>query len=130
MLEHNDGRVEVEALFGAIYPVPGIYRRRTVALVIDNDQNPSRAIVPAGTDAAIKIDGITYLIRNYRGRPGHTPGALIKSNDIVIKLAPATKLNFINGNRFQYHPTPEAAAAVLPQWHPRRFLQVIVKNYE
>ena len=60
--------------------------------------------VPKGFDAELAIDGIPYEIHDYRGRPGHTPGAIVKGDGVEVKLSPGDHANAINKNIFRWTP--------------------------
>ena len=60
------------------------------------------AVVPEGANAGVSMNGISYLIHNYRARPGHTAGAVVEGDGIRIELDRANSVNAINFNIFRY----------------------------
>lgn len=60
------------------------------------------AEVPEGANARVRINGITYNVRNYRERPGHTAGAVVEGDGVRIELGGVNKTNAINLNIFRY----------------------------
>lgn len=60
------------------------------------------AIVPEGANAHVRINGVDYRIRNFRGRPGHTAGAVVEGDGIRLNLDSAHHSNAINMNIFLY----------------------------
>lgn len=60
------------------------------------------AEVPEGANARVRISGVTYDVRNYRGRPGHTAGAVVEGDGVRIELGRGISTNAINLNIFRY----------------------------
>jgi len=60
------------------------------------------AEVPEGASARVRINGVSYDVRNYRGRPGHTAGAVVEGDGVRVELSPANSTNAINLNIFRF----------------------------
>jgi hypothetical protein len=60
------------------------------------------AEVPVGANARVRINGISYDIRNFRGRPGHTAGAVVEGDGVRIELDGKNSANAINCHIFRY----------------------------
>lgn len=60
------------------------------------------AEVPEGANACVRIGGVRYFIRNFRGRPGHTAGAVVEGDGVRIELDKINPANAINMNIFRY----------------------------
>ncbi len=60
------------------------------------------AEVPEGANACVRISGVRYFIRNFRGRPGHTAGAVVEGDGVRIELDGKNSANAINLNIFRY----------------------------
>ncbi len=84
-------QVEVENIFDTEASVNGVP-------AIDEKGNVQ---VPSGSTAKVFVrrgDETSVLrIDDYRGRPGHTPGAKITGEDIDIDLSPKKRKKFILG---------------------------------
>jgi hypothetical protein len=61
-----------------------------------------RAHIPEGANANLRIRGKTFKIANYRERPGHTAGARIEGDGVVIKLDSSNTTNAIDLNIFHF----------------------------
>jgi hypothetical protein len=53
-------------------------------------------IVPQGFDAVVQVNGIEYKIRDFTERTGHTAGAQVVGDGVVLKLDEQTHINAIN----------------------------------
>ena len=62
-------------------------------------------IIPEGYDAQVTIESIIYNIRDFRHRPGHTPGARIVGDGISFDLNSQTHINAINKIIFRWFPS-------------------------
>ena len=60
------------------------------------------AVVPEGASAHVMINGVDFLIHNYRGRPGHTAGAVVEGDGVRIELDRTNRVNAICFNIFRY----------------------------
>ncbi len=60
------------------------------------------AVVPEGANAKVRINGVSFRIRNYRGRPGHTAGAVVEGDGVKIDLDTTDMINAICFNIFRY----------------------------
>jgi hypothetical protein len=58
--------------------------------------------IPEGCDATVTIDGEKYVIRDYRGRPTHEPGAKITGHGCTEELNEQHSITEINKNIFLY----------------------------
>lgn len=65
-------------------------------------KNGKYAVVPEGANARVRINGVSYDVRNYRGRPGHTAGAVVEGDGVRIELDGNQRANAINLNIFRY----------------------------
>lgn len=59
-------------------------------------------VVPEGCDATVTIDGKEYVIRDFRGRPGHDPGATVTGHGCTEELNEQNSIIEINKNIFHY----------------------------
>jgi len=65
----------------------------------------SLGIIPQGFDAEVIIGGVKYEIHDYRERPGHTAGARIEGDEVVVDLDAQSPLNAINKTIFRWVPS-------------------------